>query len=253
MPNLDQFGNEKIVLITGGAKRVGAATCRQLHAQGARLMVHYRSSHDEAKALATELNHQRRDSCALVKGDLLHIDRLPHLVEATLKHYGRLDVLINNASSFYPTEIGQITADNWDDLIGTNLKAPLFLAQAAAHALRQTHGCIVNIADIHAERPLKSYVVYSIGKAGLVALTKSLAHELGPQVRVNAVAPGPIMWPEDDPTFDDGERRRIVAHTALKREGSPEDIARSVKFFVYEAPYVTGQILAVDGGRSASL
>jgi len=253
MPNLDHSGNEKIVLITGGAKRVGAATCRLLHAQGARLMVHYRSSHDEAKALADELNHLRRDSCALVKGDLLHIERLPHLVEATLKHYGRLDALINNASSFYPTEVGQITADNWDDLIGTNLKAPLFLAQAAAHALRQTHGCIVNIADIHAERPLKSYVVYSIGKAGLVAMTKSLAHELGPQVRVNAVAPGPIMWPEDDPTFDDTERRRIVAHTALKREGSPEDIARTVKFFVYEAPYVTGQILAVDGGRSASL
>jgi len=215
--------------------------------------VHYRSSHDEAKALADELNHQRRDSCALVKADLLHIERLPHLVEATLQHYGRLDVLINNASSFYPTEVGQITADNWDDLIGTNLKAPLFLAQAAAEALRHARGCIVNIADIHAERPLKSYVVYSIGKAGLVAMTKSLAHELGPQVRVNAVAPGPIMWPEDDPTFDDAERRRIIAHTALKREGSPEDIARTVKFFVYEAPYVTGQILAVDGGRSASL
>jgi pteridine reductase len=253
MSNLDQSGNEKIVLITGGAKRVGAATCRLLHAQGARLMVHYRSSHDEAKALADELNHQRRDSCALVKADLLHIERLPHLVEATLQHYGRLDVLINNASSFYPTEVGQITADNWDDLIGTNLKAPLFLAQAAAEALRHSRGCIVNIADIHAERPLKSYVVYSIGKAGLVAMTKSLAHELGPQVRVNAIAPGPIMWPEDDPTFDDIERRRIVAHTALKREGSPEDIARTVKFFVYEAPYVTGQILAVDGGRSASL
>ncbi len=253
MFNLDQSGNEKIVLITGGAKRVGAATCRLLHAQGARLMVHYRSSHDEAKALADELNHQRRDSCALVKADLLHIERLPHLVEATLQHYGRLDVLINNASSFYPTEVGQITADNWDDLIGTNLKAPLFLAQAAAEALRHARGCIVNIADIHAERPLKSYVVYSIGKAGLVAMTKSLAHELGPQVRVNAVAPGPIMWPEDDPTFDDAERRRIIAHTALKREGSPEDIARTVRFFVYEASYITGQILAVDGGRSASL
>lgn len=245
--------NEKIVLITGGAKRVGAATCRMLHAQGARLMVHYRSSHDEAQRLTDELNHLRRDSCALVKGDLLHIEKLPHLVEATLKHYGRLDVLINNASSFYPTEVGAISMENWDDLIGTNLKAPLFLAQAAAAALRHSHGCIVNIADIHAERPMKSYVVYSISKAGLVAMTKSLAHELGPQVRVNAVAPGPILWPENDPTFDETERRRIIAHTALKREGSAEDIARAVQFLVYDAPYVTGQILAVDGGRSASL
>ena len=245
--------NEKIVLITGGAKRVGAATCRMLHARGARLMVHYRSSHAEAQALADELNQVRADSCALVQGDLLQFAQLPALVEATLKQYGRLDVLVNNASSFYPTEVGQITAENWDDLIGTNLKAPLFLAQAAAEALRHAHGCIVNIADIHAERPLKTYVVYSIGKAGLVAMTKSLAYELGPQVRVNAIAPGPIMWPEDDPTFDDGERRRIVAHTALKREGSPEDIARTLEFLVYDAPYITGQILAVDGGRSASL
>lgn len=245
--------NEKIVLITGGAKRVGAATCRMLHARGARLMVHYRSSQVEAQALADELNRQRADSCALVQGDLLHIERLPLLVEATLKQYGRLDVLVNNASSFYPTEVGQITAGNWDDLIGTNLKAPLFLAQAAADALRQAHGCIVNIADIHAERPLKAFVVYSIGKAGLVAMTKSLAYELGPQVRVNAIAPGPIMWPEDDPTFDDTERQRIIAHTALKREGSPEDIARTLEFLVYDAPYITGQVLAVDGGRSASL
>ncbi len=245
--------NEKIVLITGGAKRVGATTCRMLHAQGARLMVHYRSSRDEAQVLADELNHQRPGSCALVNGDLLHIEQLPLLVAATLEHYGRLDVLINNASSFYPTEVGAISMDNWDDLIGTNLKAPLFLAQAAAQALRHSHGCIVNIADIHAERPMKGYVVYSIGKAGLVAMTKSLAHELGPQVRVNAVAPGPIMWPEDDPTFDDTERRRIIAHTALKREGSAEDIARTVQFLVYDAPYITGQILAVDGGRSASL
>lgn len=248
-----QENNDKVVLITGGAKRVGAATCRLLHAAGARLMIHYRSSHDEAKALADELNHVRRESCALVKGDLLHIERLPHLVDATLKHFGRLDVLINNASSFYPTPVGEINEQNWTDLIGTNLKAPLFLAQAAANALRHAHGCIVNIADIHAERPMKSYVVYSIGKAGLLAMTKSLAHELGPQVRVNAIGPGPVMWPEDDPTFDTEERRRIVAHTLLKREGSPEEIARAVKFLIYDATYTTGQMIAVDGGRSASL
>ena len=245
--------NEKIVLITGGAKRVGAATCRMLHARGARLMVHYRSSVDAAQALADELNAIRADSCALVQGDLLQIERLPLLVAATLKQYGRLDVLVNNASSFHPTEVGQITAENWADLIGTNLKAPLFLAQAAADALRQVQGCIVNIADIHADRPLKSYVVYSIGKAGLVAMTKSLAIELGPQVRVNAIAPGPILWPENDSTFDASERRRIIEHTALKREGQPEDIARTLAFLVYDAPYITGQILAVDGGRSASL
>ena len=245
--------NEKIVLITGGAKRVGAATCRMLHAHGARLMVHYRASQPEAKALADELNALRPDSCALVQSDLLHIERLPQLVEATLKTYGRLDVLINNASSFYPTPIGQITLDHWDDLIGTNLKAPLFLAQAAAESLRETQGCIVNMADIHAERPLKNYVVYSIAKAGLVAMTKSLAQELGPQVRVNAVAPGPVLWPENDPNFDADARQRIIAHTALKRAGSPEDIARTIRFLIYDAPYITGQILAVDGGRSASL
>src|SRR5512143_288159 len=199
----------KVVLVTGGAKRVGAAICRRLHEAGASLMIHYRASAAEAQALCDELNAVRAGSAALVQGDLLDTARLPELVSATLQAYGRLDVLINNASSFYPTAVGEINEDNWHDLIGTNLKAPLFLSQAAAHALRESHGCIVNIADIHAERPMKSYVVYSIAKAGLVALTKSLAHELGPQVRVNAVGPGPIMWPEQDPTFDEDERRRI--------------------------------------------
>jgi len=243
----------KVVLISGGAKRVGAAICRRLHGEGANLMIHYRSSAAEAEALRDELNQQRPDSAALVQGDLHDIDRLPELTAATVRRFGRLDVLINNASSFYPTMVGEIAEKDWHDLIGTNLKAPLFLSQAAAKALRHHHGCIVNITDIHAERPMKSYVVYSIAKAGLVGLTKSLAHELGPEVRVNAVAPGPIMWPEEDPTFDDQERRRIVAHTLLKREGSPDDIARAVLFLVKDAPYVTGVILPVDGGRSASL
>ncbi len=243
----------KVVLISGGAKRVGAAICRRLHGEGANLMIHYRSSAAEAEALRDELNRQRPDSAALVQGDLHDIDRLPDLVAATIRRFGRLDVLINNASSFYPTTVGEIAEKDWHDLIGTNLKAPLFLSQAAAEALRHHHGCIVNITDIHAERPMKSYVVYSIAKAGLVGLTKSLAHELGPEVRVNAVAPGPIMWPEEDPTFDDQERRRIVAHTLLKRDGSPDDIARAVLFLVKDAPYVTGVILPVDGGRSASL
>jgi pteridine reductase len=243
----------KVVLITGGAKRVGAAICRRLHAAGANLMIHYRSSAAEAQALCDDFNRQRAGSAALVQGDLHDTDRLPELVGAALKQFGRLDVLINNASSFYPTAVGEIAEKDWHDLVGTNLKAPLFLSQAAADALRHSHGCIVNIADIHAERPMKSYVVYSIAKAGLVALTKSLAHELGPQVRVNAVGPGPIMWPDDDPSFDDTERRRIVAHTLLKREGTPDDIARTVLFLVQDAPYVTGVFLPVDGGRSASL
>jgi len=248
-----QANSDKVVLITGGAKRVGAATCRLLHAAGARVMIHYRSSQGEAQVLANELNDLRAGSAALVQADLLDIAGLPRLVHDTVAKFGRLDVLINNASSFYPTPVGEIDEKNWTDLIGTNLKAPLFLAQAASDALRHSHGCIVNIADIHAERPMKSYVVYSIGKAGLVAMTKSLAHELGPNVRVNAVGPGPIMWPEEDPTFDTEERRRIVAHTLLKREGSPEDIARAVRFLIYDATYTTGQMLAVDGGRSASL
>jgi len=243
----------KVVLITGGAKRVGAAICRRLHGEGANLMIHYRSSAVEAEALRDEFNRTRPDSAALVQADLHDVERLPDLVVATVEHYGRLDVLINNASSFYPTAVGEIGEKDWHDLLGTNLKAPLFLSQAAAESLRHSHGCIVNITDIHAERPMKSYVVYSIAKAGLVALTRSLAHELGPEVRVNAVAPGPIMWPEEDPTFDDQERRRIVAHTLLKREGSPDDIARAVLFLVKDAPYVTGTILPVDGGRSASL
>ena len=244
---------EKVVLITGGAKRVGAAVCRLLHGAGARVMIHYRSSRGEAEALANELNAKRADSAALVQADLLDIAGLPRLVDETLDHFGRLDVLINNASSFFPTPVGEINEDNWTDLIGTNLKAPLFLSQAASEALRHAHGCIVNIADIHAERPMKSYVVYSIGKAGLLAMTKSLAHELGPNVRVNAIGPGPIMWPEDDPVFDDAERRRIVAHTLLKRSGEPDDIARAVKFLIFDATYTTGQMIAVDGGRSASL
>lgn len=244
---------DKVVLITGGAKRVGAVISRWLHEAGCRLMIHYRSSRGEAERLAAELDQRRPGSVGLVQADLLDIQGLPRLVSDTVAKFGRLDVLINNASSFYPTEVGHITEENWTDLIGTNLKAPLFLAQAAADALRHAHGAIVNIADIHAERPMKSYVVYSIAKAGLLALTKSLAHELGPYVRVNAIGPGPILWPEDDPTFDESERRRIIAHTLLKREGTPEDIARAVRFLIFDATYTTGHMLTVDGGRSASL
>lgn len=243
----------KIVLITGGAKRVGASICRLLHANGANLMIHYRSSVNEARALQAELNLQRPNSVAIIQGDLLNLAALPSLVQETIKHFGHLDVLINNASSYYPTEIGEIKDEQWLDLMGSNLKAPLFLSQAAAVELRKQQGCIINITDMHVERPKKGYIVYSVAKAGLVTLTKSLAHELSPEVRVNAVAPGPVMWPEDNPQFDELYRQRVISQTLLKRIGEPNDIAKAVKFLIQDAPFITGQIIAVDGGRSLNL
>lgn len=243
----------KSVLVTGGAKRVGAAICRRLHAAGAAVTIHYRSSRDEAAALAGELNGHRPGSAALARADLLNVAELEALVQAAVDAHGRLDVLVNNASSFFPTPVGHIDERAWSDLIGTNLKAPLFLSQAAAPELRRVHGCIVNITDIHAERPMGSYLVYSVGKAGLAALTRGLARELGPDVRVNAVAPGAIIWPEDDEWHDGKLQAEILDTVFLKRIGDPDDIARAVAFLVSDAPYVTGQILAVDGGRSVSL
>lgn len=245
--------NNKVVLITGGAKRVGAAICRMLHAEGAQLMVHYRSSVFEARALQAELNLSRPDSVEIIQADLLDIAALPTLVSKTVKHFGKIDVLINNASSYYSTELGQINEENWLDLMGSNLKAPLFLSQAAAPALRQTNGCIVNITDMHIERPKKGYIVYSVSKAGLVTLTKSLAHELSPDVRVNAVAPGPVLWPDDNPQFDEVYRQRVISQTLLKRIGEGNDVAKAVKFLIVDAPFITGHVLAVDGGRSLNL
>ena len=242
----------KIVLITGGAKRVGAAICRRLHGAGARLMIHYRRSAGEARLLQAELNHARPDSVALIQADLLDLNKLPAIVDRTLQTFGRLDALVNNASSFFPTPIGEITPQAWDDLIGTNLRAPLFLAQAAAPPLRKSQGAIVNIVDIHADRPLKNFVVYSVAKAGLVAVTRSLARELAPEVRVNAIAPGPILWP-DDASFDELSRQRVVSHTPLKREGNPDDIAKAVYYLIAEATYVTGDTISVDGGRHIAI
>jgi pteridine reductase len=242
----------KVVLITGGGKRVGAAICRRLHAAGANLMLHYRSSAGEARLLQAELNHQRANSVALIQADLLDVAKLPSLVEQTLQTFGRLDGLINNASSFFQTPVGEITVAGWNDLLGTNVQAPLFLSQAAAPALRKAQGSIVNITDIHAERPLKNYVVYSIAKAALVGLTRSLARELAPEVRVNAVAPGPILWPDDE-AFNEVSRQRIISHTPLRREGRPDDIAAAVKFLLADALYVTGDTLNVDGGRHVAV
>ena len=243
----------KAALVTGGAKRVGAAICRRLHAQGANVMLHHRASVDAARALQHELNSLRPNSVAMIQADLLASASLPDLVKMTVQEFGSLDVLVNNASSFFPTAIGDINEKAWDDLIGTNLKAPLFLSQAAACELRKHRGCIVNIVDIHAEFPMKNYVVYSVAKGGLLALTRSLARELGPEVRVNGVAPGTIIWPEDDQWSDELSRQRIVNQIPLKHIGEPDDIARAVEFLVTAAPFVTGQVIAVDGGRSITL
>ena len=250
---MESIITNKVVLITGGAKRVGATICRMLHATGMNLMIHYKSSLNEARALQAELNLQRPNSVSIIQGDLLNIASLPNLVAETIQQFGHLDVLINNASTYYASEIGDIDETKWLDLIGSNLKAPLFLSQAAAGELRKSNGCIINITDMHVERPKKGYVVYSVAKAGLVTLTKSLAYELGPEVRVNAVAPGPVQWPENNPQFDEVYRQRVINQTLLKRVGEAEDVAKAVKFLIADAPFVTGHVLAVDGGRSLNL
>lgn len=238
----------KAALVTGAARRVGAEIARALHGAGARVVLHFHSSESEAEGLAAELNGLAPGSAVLIQQDLLDVPRLPQLIQSTLGAFGRLDVLVNNASTFYPTPVGEIAERDWDDLIGTNLRAPLFLAQAGAPALAASGGLILNIADIHGTRPLKRHPVYSVAKAGLIMLTRSLARELGPEVRVNAISPGPVLWPEGG--LDEPLREQIIARTALKRPGTAQDVARAALFFACDAPYVTGQVLAVDGGRS---
>jgi len=241
----------KTALITGGAKRLGAAIARRLHAAGAAVLIHYRDSEAEAAKLEAELNGLRPRSAAKVKAELLAPIAPRALVSAALDAFGRLDLLVNNASSFFPVAVGEIEPSHWEELVGSNLRAPRFISQQAAPELAKREGAIVNVVDIHADRPLKGYPVYSIAKAGLAALTRSLALELAPRVRVNGVSPGAIAWP-DDGQFDPAERARILATTPLGRVGSPEDIAQAVHFLA-TAPYVTGQIIAVDGGRSIFL
>lgn len=216
-------------------------------------MIHYNTSNKEAKALQAELNLKRKDSAAIIQGDLLNMAIVSSLPKETIKHFGKLDILINNASIYKPTEIGDINEENWQSLMGSNLKAPMFLAQAAAEELKKNHGCIVNITDMHIVQPKKSYVIYNAAKAGLATLTKSLAIELSPEVRVNAVAPGTVLWPENNPQFDEVYRKRSISQTLLKRIGEPTDIAKAVRFLVADAPFVTGHVLAVDGGRSINL
>ena len=238
----------RVALVTGGARRLGAAIARRLHDGGASIAVHYRSSSADAEALVAGMNESRPDSAAAFQADVLDADALATLVAEAVRRFGRLDVLVNNASSFYPTPVGTITAAQFEDLIGTNLRAPLFLSQAAAPELRRTRGSILNMADIHGQRPVRDYAAYCCAKAGLINLTKALARELGPEVRVNAIAPGPVLWPEHG--MGEDLRREIIGKTALRRSGSPNDIARAAWFLTVEAPYVTGQVLAVDGGRS---
>ena len=241
------------VLITGAARRIGAAIARKLHAAGARTVLHYNRSGAEAELLCGELNLSRAGSCAVVQGDLLDVASLARIVDQAAGAFGRLDALVNNASSFHATPFGKVGGRDWEDLMGTNLRAPLFLAQAAAPRLREAKGAIVNIVDIHAERPLKDFIVYSVAKAGLAGLTRALAVEMGPEVRVNGVAPGTILWPEKGDDFSRAEQMRIVGQTPLARVGSPDDVAGAVKYLLFDAPFVTGQILAVDGGRAVNL
>ena len=241
----------KVALVTGGARRVGAQIVRTLHGAGAAVLVHRHRSRTDADALIAELDARRPGSAHAFALDLLDTARLPTLIEAAEQRFGRLDMLVNNASTFYPTPLGAITEAHWDDLVGSNLKAPLFLSQAAAPLLRRTQGLILNIVDIHGMRPLRQHPVYGVAKAGLIMLTRSLARELGPEVRVNAIAPGPVMWPQDS-LADPALRAKIVSRTLLQRSGSADDIARAALFFAADAPFVTGQVLPVDGGRSVA-
>jgi pteridine reductase len=238
----------RVALITGAAQRIGATIARVLHAEGMDLVLHYRSSAGPARALAADLNGVRADSVRLVAANLLDADAPERLLEAVAAFRGRLDVLVNNASSFFPTPIGEASEDDWNALMGPNLKAPFFLCQAAAPGLRAAGGCIVNLVDIHAERSLAGHPIYSMAKAGNAMMVKALARELGPEVRVNGIAPGAILWPEQG--LSGNAKQEILSRTALRRAGTPEDIARTLLFLVRDADYITGQIIAVDGGRT---
>lgn len=235
-------------LVTGAGRRIGAAIVAGLHEAGANVVVHYFKSGEAAEALVANLNSARSESALAIQADLTDSAALPLLLADVTATTGRLDVLVNNASSFYPTPLGSITEEQWDDLLGSNLKAPLFLCQAALPHLKKSQGVIINIIDVHSQRPLKNHPLYGATKAGLAMLTRSLAKDLGPEIRVNGVSPGAILWPETGMT--EQIQKNIIAKTALKRAGRPEDIAAAVLYLVRDAPYVTGQILAVDGGRS---
>lgn len=237
-------------LITGAARRIGACIAQALHARGCRVLLHYRSSEGEAEKLAGRLNEERPESAYLLQADLAKPEDISSLAEQ-VGQYGSLDVLVNNASRFYPTPLGEITMETWDDLVGSNVQGAFFLTQALLPALRDSGGSIINLLDIHAEKPMRKHTVYCMAKAALQMMTLSMARELGPEVRVNGVAPGAIMWPENEPS--EQVKNYILERTVMKRIGSPDDIASAVTFLALDAPYVTGQILAVDGGRSLNV
>ncbi|NKJ21705.1 pteridine reductase [Dyella sp. SG609] len=240
-----------VALITGGVKRVGAEIARTLHAAGYDLVLHFRSSVNEAVALAAELEHQRAGSTLAIQGELADLDGLPAMIKQALQHYGRLDALVNNASAFFPTPVGSATTAQWNELFASNAQAPFFLAQAATPALRETHGAIVNLIDVYAERPLANHPIYCMAKAALAAMTRSLALDLAPDIRVNGIAPGAVMWPSDGKPYDD--QQAMLARTPLRRAGSPQDVAGAVLWLLRDAPFVTGQVIRIDGGRSLSI
>jgi pteridine reductase len=248
---MSSFNERPVALITGGAKRVGAVIARTLHASGYDLALHCRHSIAEAEALATELSQQRAGSVLVLQAELADTQRLPQLIDATLARYGRLDALINNASSFYDTPIDKASIEQWNDLFASNAQAPFFLTQAALPALRAAHGAIVNLVDIYAERSIANYPIYVMAKGALAAMTRTLALDLAPDVRVNGVAPGAVMWPSDGKSYDD--QQAMMARTPLGRAGTPEDVAATVLWLLRDAPFVTGQIIRVDGGRSISI
>lgn len=239
--------DDRVVLVTGGARRIGAAIVQTLHEAGMRVGVHYRGSKNEAQALAQDLNHNRDGSVCSFQADLSDPGAPEHLVTQVVEHFGRLDAVVNNASAFYPTPLGSVTEAQWEELFATNLKAPFFLAQASAAALVVHDGCIINITDVHADQPMRNHAVYSMAKAGLVMMTRSLARELGPAIRVNAVAPGAILWPEVP--MPENVKNAIVRRTSLRRQGTPEEIAKAVLFLIRDATYTTGEVIRVDGGR----
>ncbi|MFT6636704.1 pteridine reductase [uncultured Alcanivorax sp.] len=238
-----------VALVTGSARRIGAQIVRTLHHHGMRVIIHYRGSQREAESLAAVLNQTRPNSAALLQADLDQPAAVRQLANDALACFGQLDLLVNNASSFYPTPIDQADDADWDKLIHSNLRAPFILSQQLTPALRQQHGCIINIVDVYAEKPLQTHTLYCMAKAGLAMMTKSLARELGPEIRVNGVSPGPILWPEAGQM----NQQAIQDATALKRSGEPDDIANTVYWLATAAPFITGQILAVDGGRSLAL
>ena len=237
-----------VVLITGAARRVGAVIARTLHGRGYQVVIHHRNSAAAAGELQAELEQVRPGSTLVLQAELSEFDRLPELIAQTIGRFGRLDALVNNASAFYPTPIGTATPRHWEELFDSNARAPFFLCQAAVPHLQNSHGAIVNLVDIYAERPLKNHTIYGMAKAALAAMTLSLARELGPEVRVNGVAPGAVLWPETGKDY--AEQVALIANTALQRAGTPEDVAEAVRWLLMDAHYTTGQILRVDGGRS---